>query len=42
MSTIITAVVMLAFIAAFIGLFRYAHKRNEKREALKKLNGSDK
>lgn len=41
MSTIITAVVILAFIASFIGLFRYAHKRDEKREAARKLKASE-
>jgi hypothetical protein len=35
MSTIITALVILGFLAGIIGLLMYVHKRDQKREAEK-------
>jgi uncharacterized membrane protein HdeD (DUF308 family) len=36
MSTIITALAVLGFIALVVGLLMYVHKRDQKREAAKK------
>jgi heme/copper-type cytochrome/quinol oxidase subunit 4 len=38
MSTIITALIVLGFIALVIGLLMFVHKRDQKREAAKKIN----
>jgi uncharacterized membrane protein HdeD (DUF308 family) len=35
MATVVTALVMLGFIALVVGIFLFVHKRDQKREARK-------
>lgn len=38
--TLITAFIILGSVALFIGLFRYVHKRDQRRDAAREQQGS--